>query len=70
MAAKFLVIGADAVKSPEDRLALVGRHAGAFVVDLDADLVVDAHRADLDQPARRREGYAIVDQILDHPRQS
>jgi len=53
MAAEAVLFRPYRVEAVEDRLARFGRHAGALIVDADADLVAHAGRGDLDQPARR-----------------
>ena len=59
----------DAVEAVEDRLARFLRHARAFVLDAIITSLADRRGADLDQPARRREGDGIVDDIVEQPRQ-
>ena len=49
----------------KNRLTQLGRNAGAFVVNADADVAADSRGNDFDQPARRRETDRIVDDIVD-----
>src|SRR5438445_6685164 len=49
------------MEAVKNRLATLGRDAGALVIDAYANLAANAFDGDLDQPARGREAHCIVD---------
>src|SRR4051812_40421626 len=60
----------DRMEAVEDRLAFIRWHARPVILDPHNHLLAVAHRGDLNEPAGRREGNGIVDQILDRAGQS